>query len=259
MAAADTGDLVGKVAIVTGASSGIGYAIAQLLARHGAAVAINYLEHADDAQKLAHEIETGGGQALALEGDVSDAKAVESLVATTVETFGRLDILVNNAGIVKGQPLLETDEANWDRTIAVNLKGPFLCLQAAARRMQTDGGSIVNISSIHEDFPFPRATPYVAAKGGLRMLMRNASLELAPYRIRVNNVAPGAIATPINAATMSDPAKEKQLQTIVPLQRMGDPAEVAEVVLFLASDRASYVTGSTYYVDGGYVRHAESL
>jgi glucose 1-dehydrogenase len=125
--------------------------------------------------------------------------------------------------------------------------------------MQKDGGSIVNISSIHEDFPFPRATPYVAAKGGLRMLMRNASLELAPYRIRVNNVAPGAIATPINAATMSDPVKEKQLQTIVPLQRMGEPAEVAEVVLFLASDRASYVTGSTYYVDGGYVRHAEAL
>jgi glucose 1-dehydrogenase len=256
---ASSGDLAGKVAIVTGASSGIGYAIAQLFARHGAAVAINYVAHAGDAEKLVKEIEAAGGRAIALEGDVSDASAVESLVATTVETFGRLDVLVNNAGIEQTAPLLETDEEDWDRTIAVNLKGPFLCLQAAARRMQQDGGSIVNISSIHEDFPFPGSTPYVAAKGGLRMLMRNASFELAEYGIRVNNVAPGAIATPINAATLADPAKVKELQRIVPLRRLGEPGEVAEVVLFLASDRASYVTGSTYYVDGGYVRYAEPL
>jgi glucose 1-dehydrogenase len=255
----NAGELEGKVAIVTGASSGIGYAIAQLFAKHGAAVAINYVAHADDAQKLVRETEAAGGRAIALEADISDAKAVETLVATTVETFGRLDVLVNNAGIEQHTPLLEIDEADWDRTIAVNLKGPFLCLQAAAKRMQNEGGSIVNISSIHEDFPFPLSTPYVAAKGGLRMLMRNASLELAEYRIRVNNVAPGAIATPINAATLADPAKVKELQRIVPLQRLGEPGEVAEVVLFLASDRASYVTGSTYYVDGGYVRHAEAL
>jgi glucose 1-dehydrogenase len=254
-----TRELEGKVAIVTGASSGIGYAIAQLFAKHGAAVAINYFAYPDDAKKLVGEIEAAGGRALALEGDVSDAKAVETLVATTVEKLGRLDILVNNAGIEQHTPLLEIGEEDWDRTIAVNLKGPFLCLQAAARRMQKDGGSIVNISSIHEDFPFPLSTPYVAAKGGLRMLMRNASVELAPYGIRVNNVAPGAIATPINAATLADPAKVKELQRIVPLERMGEPSEVAEVVLFLASDRASYVTGSTYYVDGGYVRHAEPL
>jgi glucose 1-dehydrogenase len=254
-----TGELEGKVAIVTGASSGIGYAIAQLFAKHGAAVAINYLAHADEAKKLAAEIEAAGGRALALKGDVSDAQDVEALVATTVETFGRLDVLVNNAGIEQHTPLLEIAEEDWDRTIAVNLKGPFLCTQAAAKRMQTDGGSIVNISSIHEDFPFPLSTPYVAAKGGLRMLMRNASVELAPYRIRVNHVAPGAIATPINAETLADPAKVTELQRIVPLERMGEPSEVAEVVLFLASDRASYVTGSTYYVDGGYVRHAEPL
>src|SRR5258707_13180903 len=191
MSAVGSRDLEGKVAIVTGASSGIGYAIAQLFARHGAAVAINYLEHADDARELVREIEAAGGQAIALEGDVSDASAVESLVATTVETFGRLDILVNNAGIEHSAPLLGTDEENWDRTLAVDLKGPFLCLQAAAKRMQKDGGSIVNISSIHEDTPFPDHTPYVVAKGGLRMLMRNASFELAQYGIRVNNVAPG--------------------------------------------------------------------
>jgi glucose 1-dehydrogenase len=254
-----TGELEGKVAIVTGASSGIGYAIAQLFVKHGAAVAINYLAHPDEAKKLVDEIDAAGGRAIALKGDVSDAKEVETLVATTVEKLGRLDILVNNAGIEQHTPLLEIAEEDWDRTIAVNLKGPFLCTQAAARRMQKDGGSIVNISSIHEDFPFPLSTPYVAAKGGLRMLMRNASVELAPYGIRVNNVAPGAIATPINAATLADPAKVKELQRIVPLERMGEPGEVAEVVLFLASDRASYVTGSTYYVDGGYVRHAEPL
>jgi glucose 1-dehydrogenase len=254
-----SGDLEGKAAIVTGASSGIGYAIAQLFAQNGAAVAIDYVAHTDDAHELVREIEAAGGRAIALEGDVSDASAVESLVATTVETFGRLDILVNNAGIEQTATLLETDEEDWDRTIAVNLKGPFLCLQAAARRMQKDGGSIVNISSIHEDTPFPEHTPYVAAKGGLRMLMRNASLELAQHGIRVNNVAPGAIATPINAATLADPAKVKRLEAIVPQQRMGEPDEVAQVVLFLASDRASYVTGSTYYVDGGYVRHSEEL
>ena len=252
-------ELAGKVALVTGAGSGIGFAIAQLFAETGAAIAINYLGHVDDAERLAAGIEQQGGRAVALEADVSSGRKVDSLVAAVVERFGKLDVLVNNAGIEQSQPLLEIDEANWDRTIAVDLKGPFLCLQAAARQMQKSGGSIVNISSIHEDFPFPGFTPYAAAKGGLRMLMRNASLELAPYGIRVNNIAPGAIATPINAATLADPAKVKRLEQLVPLKRMGSPEEVAQVALFLASDRASYVTGSTYYVDGGIVQHAEAL
>jgi glucose 1-dehydrogenase len=260
MTSVSSADLAGKVAIVTGAGTGIGYAIAQLFAQNGAAVAINYLRHGDDAQKLARRIEADGGKAISLEADVSDANAVETLVATTVETFGKLDILINNAGIEQSQPLLEIEEANWDRTLAVDLKGPFLCLRAAARRMkESGGGSIVNISSIHEDLPFPSYTPYAVAKGGLRMLMRNAALELGSLGIRVNNIAPGAIATPINAATLADPAKVKRLREIVPLQRMGKPEEVAQVALFLASDRASYVTGSTYYVDGGMVLHAEAL
>jgi glucose 1-dehydrogenase len=255
-----SGELPGKVALVTGAGSGIGHAIAERFAREGAAVAINYLGHGDEAETLARDVEAAGGKAAALEADVSDSAAVEALVAQVVERFGRLDVLVNNAGIEKSQPLLEIDEASWDRTLAVDLKGPFLCLQAAARRMQDGGrGSIVNISSVHEDFPFPSYAPYAAAKGGLRMLMRNAALELAPLGIRVNNIAPGAIATPINAATLADPAKVKRLQQIVPLMRLGKPEEVAEVALFLASDRSSYVTGSTYYVDGGLVRHSEPL
>ena len=259
MTSNESRELDGKVAIVTGAGSGIGFAIAKLFAANGAAVAINFLGHGDDAEKLAAKIEHGGGKAVALGADVSSKAAVESLVATVVERFGKLDVLVNNAGSEQSQPLLEIDEANWDRTIAVDLKGPFLCLQAAALRMQEKGGSIVNISSIHEDFPFPGFTPYAAAKGGLQMLMRNAALELAPFGIRVNNIAPGAIATPINAATLADPAKVKRLEEIVPLRRMGKPEEVAQVALFLASERASYVTGSTYYVDGGIVQHAEAL
>jgi len=212
---------------------------------------------ADDVVEV---ITKRGGEAVANYDSVTDFEGAKNIIDTAIDSFGRLDVLVNNAGIEKSQPLLEIDEASWDRTLAVDLKGPFLCLQAAARRMtESGGGSIVNISSIHEDFPFPTYTPYAAAKGGLRMLMRNAALELAPLGIRVNNIAPGAIATPINAATLADPAKVKRLQEIVPLMRMGKPEEVAEVALFLASDRSAYVTGSTYYVDGGIVRHADPL
>ncbi len=255
-----SGDLSGKVAIVTGAGSGIGHAIARLFAQHGASVAINFFGHESGARELAQQIEARGGSAVALEADVSDANAVESLVAATVEMFGGLDVLVNNAGIVEPQKLLEIDEATWERTLSVDLKGSLLCLQASALRMkETGGGSIVNISSVHEDLPFPGHSSYVTAKGGLRMLMRNAALELGPFGIRVNNVAPGAIATPINADTLAQPAKVKLLQKLVPLQRVGRPEEVAEVALFLASDRSSYVTGSTYFVDGGLVQHAEPL
>jgi glucose 1-dehydrogenase len=253
-------ELDGKVALVTGAGSGIGYAIADRFAHEGAAVVIDYLGHGDEAHALARGLNAVGARAVALEADVTDAAAVEALFARLIERFGRLDVLVNNAGIEKSQPLLEIDEDSWDRTLAVDLKGPFLCLQAAGRRMkESGGGSIVNISSIHEDFPFPGYAPYVAAKGGLRMLMRNAALVLGPLGIRVNNIAPGAIATPINAATLADSSKVERLQEIVPLQRMGKPEEVAEVALFLASDRSSYVTGSTYFVDGGIVRNAEAL
>jgi glucose 1-dehydrogenase len=253
-------ELEGKVALVTGAGSGIGYAIAKRFSHEGAAVAIDYLGHGEDALGLARELNGEWEKAAALEADVTDQAAVEALVERIVERFGRLDVLVNNAGIENSQPLLEIDEASWDRTLAVDLKAPFLCLQAAGRRMKdSGGGSIVNISSIHEDLPFPSYTPYAAAKGGLRMLMRNAAVELAPLGIRVNNIAPGAIATPINASTLADPAKVRRLAEIVPLRRMGTPEEVAEVALFLASDRSSYVTGSTYFVDGGMVRYAEAL
>lgn len=250
-------DLNGKVAIVTGAGSGIGHAIAQRFAAAGASVCINYLGYEDDAKSLVQSLPKSMG----FKADVSKAAEVQAMVDATIKELGSVDVLVNNAGVERSMPFLDVDEATWDLMLDVDLKGAFLCAQACARAMRDagKGGSIVNISSIHEDVPFPGYTPYCAAKGGLRMMMRNAALELAEHRIRVNNVAPGAIATPINAKTLNDPAKVATLQRIIPLQRMGQPEEVAEVALFLASDASSYVTGSTYYVDGGMVRYSEPL
>jgi glucose 1-dehydrogenase len=249
-------ELDGKVAIVTGAATGIGRAVAARLAADGAAVAINYRGSADEAAALDEQLPCS----ITVQADISKPDEVQAMVDRVVKELGPPSILINNAGLEKLQPLLELDLDNWQTTLDVDLTGAFLCLQACARSMAgSGGGSIVNISSIHEDVPFPGFSAYCAAKGGLRMLMRNASVELAEHGIRVNNVAPGAIATPINAATLADPAKVKRLQELVPLGRMGKPEEVAEVVAFLASDRSSYVTGSTYYVDGGMVRHAEAL
>jgi len=253
------GELEGRVAIVTGAGTGIGHAIAERFGREGAMVCVNYFGGEDAAKELAEEISRGCGRSIAVRADVSHSQEVSAMVEQATRELGPIDILVNNAGIEKYAPFADLSEEDWDRTIDVDLKGAFLCAQACSRVMKGRGGSIVNISSIHEDFTFPGFTPYCVAKGGMRMLMRNAAVELAPHRIRVNNIAPGAIATPINRATLEDPQKMKELASIIPLGRVGRPEDVAEVALFLASDRASYVTGSTYYVDGGMVRYASSL
>lgn len=249
-------ELEGKVAIVTGAATGIGRAIAARLAADGAKVAINYRGSADEAQALDEHLP----QSIDVQADISKPDEVQAMVDQVERELGPPAILVNNAGIERAQPLLEFDLDHWQTVLSVDLTGAFLCLQACARLMaRSGGGSIVNISSIHEDVAFPGFSAYCASKGGLRMLMRNASVELAEHGIRVNNVAPGAIATPINKATLEDPAKVDRLKQLIPLQRMGTPEEVAEVVAFLVSDRGRYVTGSTYYVDGGMVRHAEPL
>ncbi|MGH7904468.1 MAG: SDR family NAD(P)-dependent oxidoreductase [Candidatus Dormibacteraceae bacterium] len=253
-------DLDGKVALVTGAGSGIGHAIAHRFGIEGASVVVNYFGWEDEAERLAAELSQDAQRSIALKADVSSATDVQAMVDRVVKEFGRLDILVNNAGVESAADFLDVKEEDWDRMIDIDLKGAFLCMQACGRVMKGNGGgSIVSISSIHEDFPFPRFAPYSAAKGGLRMLMRNASLELAPFGIRVNNIAPGAIETPINKATLGDPEKVAALHQIIPLGRMGRTDEVAQVALFLASGRSSYVTGSTYYVDGGMVRYAQSL
>ena len=254
-----TKELEGKVAIVTGAGSGIGHAIAQRFSREGAAVCVNYFGHEDEAEELAAQISRVARRSIAVKADVSNSDQVNEMVLRVTRELGPIDVLVNNAGVESPAAFLDITEKSWDATLDVDLKGAFLCAQACGRAMKDRGGSIVNISSIHEDRTFPGYTPYCVAKGGMRMMMRNAALELAPYRIRVNNVAPGAIATPINEKTLHDPKKMAELRRIIPLGAMGQPDSVAEVALFLASDRSGYVTGSTYYVDGGMVRFAEAL
>lgn len=254
--------LENDVAIVTGAATGIGKAIATRFVREGAAVTIDYVKGQEhDAQSLVEELNAGGGRALAVAASVSSENDVQNLVDQTVQHFGKLDILVNNAGVEHEVPFLETPLSLWQEVLAINLTGPFLCSRAAARQMvkQGHGGRIINISSVHEDIPMPTNSPYCASKGGLRMFMRTICDELAPHQITVNNIGPGAIDTPMDAPLKANPEKMKALLAEIPLGRMGQPDEVAGLAVYLASSEASYVTGSTYFIDGGMLRHAGSL
>ncbi|HEX6542138.1 MAG TPA: glucose 1-dehydrogenase [Ktedonobacterales bacterium] len=250
-----------KVAIVTGGSLGIGASVVRRLARDGYAVTLDYHTHSDEANAIAQEIRDQGGQALVVRADVSRVADVAGLVTQTVAHFGRLDLLVNNAGIEQRMGFLETTEAAFDQQIAVDLKGPYFAAQAAARQMvaQGGGGCIINISSVHEDVPMVGNAVYCAAKGGLRMLTRTLANELATHGIRIVNIGPGAVATPINAVTLNDPEKVRALLAEIPLKRIGQPDDVANAVAWLASDQASYVTGTTLFVDGGLMIFAGSL
>jgi|SRR5579883_625880 len=257
---ADRKDLAGKVVLVTGASSGIGKAIAIEMGRRGAAVAVNYIGKAADADDVVDMIEMEYGKAMAIEADVSQRNEVEQMFAHAASKLGAVNVLVNNAGIEHEDPFLEKSEEQWDHVINVNLKGPFLCTQAAARTMaENGGGTIINISSVHEELPFPGYSAYCAAKGGLRMLCRDLALELAKHHINIVNVAPGAIATPINKRTLSDPEKKLALEREIPLGRIGTPQEVAKLVCYLASGEASYITGTTIFIDGGLMHQTGSL
>lgn len=253
--------LENKVAIVTGAGTGIGRAIALRFAQEGAAVVIDYVGKPDNAAEVVQQITGAGGKALAVEADVSQQDQVQRLIDQTVKKFDRLDILVNNAGVETKIPFLEIPLDVWSRTIAIDLTGPFLCAQAAAKRMvgQGGGGRIINISSVHEDMTMPTNSAYCAAKGGLRMLMRTICVELAPHGITVNNIGPGAIDTPMDAPLKAHPEMMKALLAEIPIGRMGKPEEIAGLATYLASDEAGYVTGSTYFIDGGMLRQSGSL
>jgi glucose 1-dehydrogenase len=253
--------LKNKVAIVTGGNSGIGQAIVLELARQEASVVIDYLVHPEATDALERQIGKLGSQSVGVAADVSKCADLEMLVDTAVKRFGRLDIMVNNAGIETRTSILNTSEAQYDKVMEVNLKSAFFGTQIAARQMikQGGGGRIINITSVHEDWPMPGNTAYCLAKGGMRMLTRTAALELASHKILVVGVGPGAVATPINVSTMTDPAKLAQLNEAIPLGRMARPEEIASVVGFLAGEGATYMTATTIFVDGGIMQSSVGL
>ena len=248
--------LQGKVAIVTGAGSGIGQNIAKRLGCEGAKVLIDYVGSQSGADETRRAIEAWGGEGEVVAADVTKIDDIRNLVETAWSRFGSADILVNNAGMEKKSDFWDTPEEDYDKVMAVNLRGPFFLTQAFVRRLREakKPGRIVNISSVHEDMAFPGFATYCCSKGGLRMLMRDLTVELGPLGITVNNVAPGAINTPINAALLEDKPKLNALLAKIPLGRLGEPEDVASMVAFLASDEASYVTGATFLIDGGLMR-----
>jgi glucose 1-dehydrogenase len=249
--------LKGKVAIVTGAGSGIGQGIAKRLGCEGAKVIVDYVGTPEGAEDTERAIVQAGGEGEIVKADVTNMDDVKALVEASWARFGSADILVNNAGMEKRSDFWDTPEEDYDKVMAVNLRGPFFLSQAFVRRLRDAKrpGRIVNISSVHEDMVFPGFATYCCSKGGMRMLMRDLSVELGSLGITVNNVAPGAIATPINKALLEDKPKLNALLGNIPLGRMGTVDDVAGLVAFLASDDASYITGSTFVVDGGLMRN----
>jgi len=245
--------LDGKRALVTGSEQGIGQAIAARLAQEGADVAVDYLNNLDKARETAAMIEAAGRRAALIQADIGKPAEAHRAVAEAVAQFGSLDILVNNAGIEKNAPFLEVAEADYRAVIDVNLTGAFFMTQAFAIhcRGAAHAGRVINISSVHEELPFPHFTAYCISKGGMKMMMRNLAIELAPLGITVNNIAPGAVQTPINAKLLADPKLLQPLLANIPLGRLGQPADVAAAAVFLASADADYITGVTLFVDGG--------
>ncbi|MDP9116640.1 MAG: glucose 1-dehydrogenase [Actinomycetota bacterium] len=253
--------LAGKTVVVTGGNSGIGEAIVLAAAAEGANVVIDYVVHPEETAAVIARVEAAGGHAVGVQADVSKVADLHAMVATAVDTFGRLDVLINNAGVETRTSLLDTSEVEFDKVMAINLKSAFFGTQAAAKQFirQGGGGLVLNISSVHEDWPMPGNIAYCVSKGGIRMLTRTAGVELGGHGIRVVNIAPGAVATPINATTEADPVKMKALNAAIPLGRMAQPSEIADVVVFLASGKAGYLSATTVVIDGGIMQGSVGL
>jgi glucose 1-dehydrogenase len=252
--------LIGQPALVTGANSGIGRGVALGLARAGADVVVNYVTNPADAEAVAHEIEKMGRRAIAIQADVSKEAEVDAMFAKAIDHFGTLHVVVSNAGLQRDSPYDQMTLEQWSTVINVNLTGQFLCTRGAAREFKRRGvdprisvaaGKILCMSSVHQEIPWAGHANYAASKGGIMMLMRSIAQELAPHRIRVNSIAPGAIRTPINTAAWNTTAAYEDLMTLIPYKRIGEPEDIARAAVWLVSDAADYVTGATLFVDGG--------
>ena len=253
--------LEGKVAIVTGGNSGIGQAITLALAEARANVVIDYVTNPEATEELEQKVVALGDKALGVDADVSKVADLKLLINAAVSQFGRLDVMVNNAGIETRSSVLDSTEDQYERVLEINLKSAFFGTQLAAKQMiaQGGGGRIINMTSVHEDWPMPGNAPYCLSKGGMRMLTRTAGVELAPHGITVVGVGPGAVITPINKPTLDDPVKLKTINAAIPLGRMAEPDEIAAVVAFLAGDGSSYITATTIMADGGLIQSSPGL
>ena len=258
--------LAGQKALVTGASSGIGAGVARALGAAGADVVVNYIGSAEAAQQVAADIRAGGAQALPIRADVSREAEVRAMFREMVDAWGAIDVLVNNAGLQQDAPFVEMTLEQWNTVLAVNLTGMFLCAREAAREMTRRGvrpnvsraaGKIICMSSVHDRIPWAGHVNYAASKGGVKVFMESLAQELAPQRIRVNSIAPGAIQTPINRPAWETPAALASLLTLIPYGRIGQPEDIGKVAVFLASDDSDYIHGQTIYVDGGMTLYPE--
>jgi glucose 1-dehydrogenase len=252
--------LEGQTALITGANSGIGRAVAETLAAAGANVVINYVSRPEEADKAMAEIEAAGGKAMAFQADVSKEDQVQKMFAAAIAEFGTVDILVNNAGLQKDAPFHEMSVADWDFVLGVNLRGQFLCAREAVREFMRRGvrpevsvaaGKIICMSSVHEVIPWAGHVNYAASKGGVMLMMKSLAQEVAAHRIRVNSIAPGAIRTPINMSAWGTAEAYADLMKLIPYKRIGEASEIGRAAVWLASDDSDYVVGSTLYIDGG--------
>jgi glucose 1-dehydrogenase len=252
--------LAGQHALVTGASSGIGAAVAKSLAANGASVVVNYIGNSDAADAVVKVITDAGGTAVAIQADVSKEDQVQAMFQQAIQQFGTLHIVVSNAGIQVDSPLVDMTLAQWQKVLDVNLTGQFLCVREAAREFIKRGvqpevslaaGKIICMSSVHEVIPWAGHVNYATSKGGIMQLMKSAAQELAPHKIRVNSIGPGAIKTPINHTAWETPEAEAKLLTLIPYGRVGEPADIGQLAAWLVSDEADYITGQTIFMDGG--------